>query len=147
MSTMRVANQQDLIYKRGQAGVMKTRVTIIFDNSDRSQSPTGYEQCKQIMVTRQLLARQWLIAQIAIPNVSKYLLNGHKARQGLIQTLFQSVQLNINDPDFFNYARTDHEDKHLCYAVLLVSATFQCLDSQYASSRGMGTETFEECEV
>ncbi|KAM6490783.1 RecF/RecN/SMC N terminal domain containing protein [Amanita muscaria] len=67
MSTMRVANQQDLIYKRGQAGVMKTRVTIIFDNSDCSQSPTGYEQCKEIMVTR----------EIAIPNVSKYLLNGH----------------------------------------------------------------------
>ncbi|KAF8621947.1 hypothetical protein AX15_007380 [Amanita polypyramis BW_CC] len=38
--------------------------------------------------------------QIAIPNVSKYLLNGHKAQQGQIQTLFQSVQLNINNPNF-----------------------------------------------
>ncbi|KAM6495528.1 condensin complex subunit SMC2 [Amanita muscaria] len=90
MSTMRAANQQDLIYKRGQAGVTKASVTIIFDNSDRSKSPTGYEQCKQITVTR----------QIAIPNVSKYLLNGHKAQQGQIQTLFQSVQLNINNPNF-----------------------------------------------
>ncbi|KAF8718620.1 hypothetical protein AX14_011697 [Amanita brunnescens Koide BX004] len=90
MSTMRASNQQDLIYKRGQAGVTRASVTIVFDNSDRSKSPTGYEHCKQITVTR----------QIAIPNVSKYLLNGHKAPQGQIQTLFQSVQLNINNPNF-----------------------------------------------
>ncbi|PFH49539.1 hypothetical protein AMATHDRAFT_147478 [Amanita thiersii Skay4041] len=90
MSTMRAANQQDLIYKRGQAGITKASVTIVFDNSDRLKSPTGYESCKQITVTR----------QIAIPNISKYLLNGHKAQQTQIQTLFQSVQLNINNPNF-----------------------------------------------
>ena len=49
---MRAANQQDLIYKRGQAGVTKASVTIVFDNSDRAKSPTGYEACKQITVTR-----------------------------------------------------------------------------------------------
>jgi len=38
--------------------------------------------------------------QIALPNVSKYLLNGHKALQANVQTLFQSVQLNINNPNF-----------------------------------------------
>ena len=38
--------------------------------------------------------------QIALPNISKYLLNGHKAPQQTIQTLFQSVQLNINNPNF-----------------------------------------------
>ena len=38
--------------------------------------------------------------QIALPNVSKYLLNGHKALQTNIQTLFQGVQLNINNPNF-----------------------------------------------
>ncbi|KAF8621950.1 hypothetical protein AX15_007382 [Amanita polypyramis BW_CC] len=53
MSAMRAANQQDLIYKRGQAGITRASVTIVFDNSDRSKSPTGYEQCKQITVTRQ----------------------------------------------------------------------------------------------
>ncbi|KAF8346307.1 condensin complex subunit SMC2 [Amanita rubescens] len=90
MTTMRASNQQDLIYKRGQAGVTRASVTIVFDNSDRSKSPTGFEQYKQITVTR----------QIAIPNVSKYLLNGHKSTQGHIQTLFQSVQLNINNPNF-----------------------------------------------
>ncbi|GLB42839.1 putative condensin complex subunit SMC2 [Lyophyllum shimeji] len=90
MSQMRASNQQDLIYKRGQAGVTKASVTIVFDNSDKSKSPVGYEDCRQITVTR----------QIALPNVSKYLLNGHKAQQQNIQTLFQSVQLNINNPNF-----------------------------------------------
>ncbi|KAJ7195092.1 condensin complex subunit SMC2 [Mycena pura] len=91
MSTMRAANQTDLIYKRGQAGVTKASVTIVFDNSDTSKSPTGYESSKQITVTRQL----------ALPNVvTKYLLNGHKVTQQDIQNLFQSVQLNINNPNF-----------------------------------------------
>ncbi|KAL4247183.1 SMC family protein [Abortiporus biennis] len=90
MSSMRAQNQQDLIYKRGQAGVTKASVTIVFDNSDRATSPVGLENCKQITVTR----------QIALPNVSKYLLNGHKSQQHTIQTLFQSVQLNINNPNF-----------------------------------------------
>ncbi|EMD35993.1 hypothetical protein CERSUDRAFT_156737 [Gelatoporia subvermispora B] len=90
MSSMRAQNQQDLIYKRGQAGITKASVTIVFDNSDRSTSPVGLENCKQITVTR----------QIALPNVSKYLLNGHKSQQHTIQTLFQSVQLNINNPNF-----------------------------------------------
>ncbi|PBK71761.1 condensin complex subunit SMC2 [Armillaria solidipes] len=90
MSVMRAANQQDLIYKRGQAGVTKASVTIVFDNSDRSKSPLGLEEQKQITVTR----------QVALPNVSKYLLNGHKAPQQTIQNLFQSVQLNINNPNF-----------------------------------------------
>ncbi|KAJ7178719.1 condensin complex subunit SMC2 [Mycena crocata] len=90
MSTMRASNQTDLIYKRGQAGVTKASVTIVFDNSDISKSPPGHESSKQITVTRQL----------SLPNVTKYLLNGHKVPQASIQSLFQSVQLNINNPNF-----------------------------------------------
>lgn len=90
MTQMRAQNQQDLIYKRGQAGVTKASVTIVFDNSDRERSPVGVEHLKQITVTR----------QIALPNISKYLLNGHKSTQQSIQNLFQSVQLNINNPNF-----------------------------------------------
>ncbi|KAJ7446895.1 condensin complex subunit SMC2 [Mycena galericulata] len=90
MATMRASNQTDLIYKRGQAGVTKASVTIVFDNSDISKSPTGHESSKQITVTRQL----------SLPNVTKYLLNGHKVPQQTIQSLFQSVQLNINNPNF-----------------------------------------------
>ncbi|KAG9019839.1 Structural maintenance of chromosomes protein 2 [Tulasnella sp. 427] len=90
MSKLRCQNQQDLIYKRGAAGVTKASVTIVFDNSDKNKSPAGFEDQKQITVTR----------QIALPNISKYLLNGHKAQQQAIHSLFQSVQLNINNPNF-----------------------------------------------
>ena len=104
---MRAQNQQDLIYKRGQAGITKASVTIVFDNSERSKSPVGLENYKQITVTRQVLVfspqcqdNSHFLLQIALPNVSKYLLNGHKSQQQTIQTLFQSVQLNINNPNF-----------------------------------------------
>jgi structural maintenance of chromosome 2 len=53
---MRAQNQQDLIYKRGQAGVTKASVTIVFDNSDRAASPHGYVDHAQITVTRQVLS-------------------------------------------------------------------------------------------
>jgi structural maintenance of chromosome 2 len=45
---------QELIYKRGQAGINKASVTIVFNNNDTSKSPIGYEQYKQITVTRQV---------------------------------------------------------------------------------------------
>ncbi|KAG6816223.1 hypothetical protein H0H87_007594 [Tephrocybe sp. NHM501043] len=109
MGQMRAANQQDLIYKRGQAGVTKASVTIVFDNSDKSKSPEGQQDNKQITVTRQVrgshrvLSSVWAYqSQIALPNTSnsKYLLNGHRSTQQNIQTMFQSVQLNINNPNF-----------------------------------------------
>jgi structural maintenance of chromosome 2 len=81
---------QDLIYKRGQAGVTKASVTIVFDNRDKSKSPIGFEEYAQISVTR----------QIVLGGVSKYLINGHRAQQHTVQNLFQSVQLNINNPNF-----------------------------------------------
>ncbi|KAG7095814.1 hypothetical protein E1B28_006514 [Marasmius oreades] len=90
MSTMRAQHQADLVYKKGQAGITKASVTIVFDNSERDKSPVGYEDWKQITVTR----------QFALPNNSKYLVNGHKSQQQAVQSLFQSVQLNINNPNF-----------------------------------------------
>lgn len=90
MTTVRATNLQDLIYKRGQAGVTRASVTIVFDNSDRSRSPVSFENYAQITVTR----------QIAIGGLSKYLINGHKATQQAVQNMFQSVGLNINNPNF-----------------------------------------------
>jgi len=90
MSTVRAQNLQDLIYKRGQAGVTKASVTIVFDNSDTSKSPIGFEEYAQISVTR----------QIVMGGTSKYLINGHRAQQATVQNLFQSVGLNINNPNF-----------------------------------------------
>ena len=90
MTTVRAQNLQDLIYKRGQAGVTKASVTIVFDNSDTSKSPIGFEEYQQISVTR----------QIVMGGTSKYLINGHRAQQATVQNLFQSVGLNINNPNF-----------------------------------------------
>ncbi|CCE62594.1 hypothetical protein TPHA_0C04440 [Tetrapisispora phaffii CBS 4417] len=90
MSTVRASNLQDLIYKRGQAGVTKASVTIVFDNSDKSKAPIGFETSLTISVTR----------QIVLGGTSKYLINGHRAPQQSVLHLFQSVQLNINNPNF-----------------------------------------------
>lgn len=90
MSTVRAQNLQDLIYKRGQAGVTKASVTIVFDNRDKAKSPIGFEEYASISVTR----------QIVLGGTSKYLINGHRAQQQTVQNLFQSVQLNINNPNF-----------------------------------------------
>ncbi|EDO15409.1 hypothetical protein Kpol_1063p20 [Vanderwaltozyma polyspora DSM 70294] len=90
MATVRASNLQDLIYKRGQAGVTKASVTIVFDNSDKSNAPIGFESSPTISVTR----------QVALGGTSKYLINGHRAPQQSVLHLFQSVQLNINNPNF-----------------------------------------------
>ncbi|KAF2188611.1 RecF/RecN/SMC protein [Zopfia rhizophila CBS 207.26] len=90
LTTVRATNLQDLIYKRGQAGVTKASVTIVFDNRDKKKSPIGFEEYAQISVTR----------QIVLGGTSKYLINGHRAQQQTVQNLFQSVQLNINNPNF-----------------------------------------------
>ncbi|EEB08668.1 condensin complex subunit Cut14 [Schizosaccharomyces japonicus yFS275] len=90
MHTVRAQNLQDLIYKRGQAGITRASVTIVFDNRDTSKSPIGFEMYPQVSVTRQIL----------MGGTSKYLINGHRALQQTVQNLFQSVQLNINNPNF-----------------------------------------------
>jgi structural maintenance of chromosome 2 len=38
--------------------------------------------------------------QIVLGGTTKYLINGHRAQQQTVQNLFQSVQLNINNPNF-----------------------------------------------
>lgn len=68
----------------------KASVTICFDNRDKKKSPIGFEEYAQISVTR----------QIVLGGTSKYLINGHRAQQQTVQNLFQSVQLNINNPNF-----------------------------------------------
>lgn len=90
MTTVRASSLQDLIYKRGQAGVTKASVTVVFDNSDKSNSPIGFTNSAKISVTRQVI----------LGGTSKYLINGHRAPQQSVLQLFQSVQLNINNPNF-----------------------------------------------
>ncbi|KAI8451653.1 hypothetical protein BY996DRAFT_7280118 [Phakopsora pachyrhizi] len=90
LSAVRANNLQDLIYKRGQAGVTKASVTVVFDNQDKTKAPLGFEQYAEVTVTRQIL----------MGGATKYLINGHRSTQNSVQNLFQSVQLNINNPNF-----------------------------------------------
>jgi structural maintenance of chromosome 2 len=53
-------------------------------------SPVGYESFDEITITR----------QIAIVGRNKYLINGKVAQLSMVQNLFHSVQLNINNPNF-----------------------------------------------
>ncbi|BGP12974.1 Structural maintenance of chromosomes protein 2 [Rhodosporidiobolus nylandii] len=86
LTTVRASNLLDLIYKRGQAGVTRASVTIVFDNSDKSRAPVGFENMPEI--------------SISVNGQSKYLICGHRSTQQAVQNLFQSVQLNINNPNF-----------------------------------------------
>ncbi|NXM04576.1 SMC2 protein, partial [Tyrannus savana] len=90
LSQVRASNFQDLVYKSGQAGITKATVSITFDNSDKSQSPLGFEANDQIVVTR----------QVVIGGRSKYLINGVSATSNRVQDLFCSVGLNVNNPHF-----------------------------------------------
>eukprot|EP00814_Leptocylindrus_danicus_P018595 CAMPEP_0116014120 /NCGR_PEP_ID=MMETSP0321-20121206/6105_1 /TAXON_ID=163516 /ORGANISM="Leptocylindrus danicus var. danicus, Strain B650" /LENGTH=1213 /DNA_ID=CAMNT_0003483745 /DNA_START=355 /DNA_END=3996 /DNA_ORIENTATION=- len=90
LSQVRAGNLSELVYKQGQAGVSKASVTIVFNNSDSSSSPVGYEQCPEVTVTRQVL----------IGGKSKYLINGRNSPANQVQNLFHSVQLNVNNPHF-----------------------------------------------
>jgi len=54
MSHMRVSSLQELIYKNGSTGVVKAKVTIVFDNTDKSQGPPGFEDKNEITVSRHI---------------------------------------------------------------------------------------------
>lgn len=79
-----------MIFKNGNAGITKATVTINFDNSNKQQSPIGYENCKEITVCRQIIAG----------GKNKYMINGKNAQNKQVQDLFCTVQLNINNPNF-----------------------------------------------
>ncbi|GAB6019809.1 Structural maintenance of chromosomes protein 2 [Chamberlinius hualienensis] len=90
LSQVRAANLQELVYKNGQTGITKATVSITFDNSDSDQSPIGYQQYKEITITR----------QIVIGGQNKYLINGTIATNSRVRDLFHTVQLNVNNPHF-----------------------------------------------
>ncbi|XP_053274369.1 structural maintenance of chromosomes protein 2 [Pleuronectes platessa] len=90
LSHVRASNLQDLVYKNGQGGITKATVSITFDNSNKSQSPLGFETHDEITITR----------QVVIGGRNKYLINGVNANNTRVQDLFCSVGLNVNNPHF-----------------------------------------------
>lgn len=90
LTQVRAKTLQELVYKNGQAGVTKASVSIVFDNTNKDQSPVGYADQDEITVTR----------QVVIGGKNKYLINGHTAQKGRVENFFHSVQLNVNNPHF-----------------------------------------------
>ncbi|GMH40446.1 hypothetical protein BSKO_08350 [Bryopsis sp. KO-2023] len=90
LNTVRASSLQDLVYQQGCAGIRKATVSLVFDNSDESKSPRGYEECPQLTITR----------EVALPGKNTYLVNGKKTDHRKIEELFQSVGININNPHF-----------------------------------------------
>eukprot|EP00516_Mucochytrium_quahogii_P004349 CAMPEP_0203751590 /NCGR_PEP_ID=MMETSP0098-20131031/5642_1 /ASSEMBLY_ACC=CAM_ASM_000208 /TAXON_ID=96639 /ORGANISM=" , Strain NY0313808BC1" /LENGTH=1193 /DNA_ID=CAMNT_0050641381 /DNA_START=293 /DNA_END=3871 /DNA_ORIENTATION=- len=92
LDQVRVTSLQGLVYKKGQSGITKASVSIVFDNSDKDSAPMEYPSDKfpQITVTR----------QVVIGGKNKFLINGKTTKQNQVQTFFHSVQLNVNNPHF-----------------------------------------------
>uniref|UniRef100_A0A8C2CFP7 Structural maintenance of chromosomes protein n=1 Tax=Cyprinus carpio TaxID=7962 RepID=A0A8C2CFP7_CYPCA len=82
--------RRHLVYKNGLAGITKATVSITFDNSNKKQSPLGFETHDEITITR----------QVVIGGRNKYLINGVNANNLRVQDLFCSVGLNVNNPHF-----------------------------------------------
>ncbi|XP_022698778.1 structural maintenance of chromosomes protein 2-like isoform X2 [Varroa jacobsoni] len=91
LSHVRANSLQELIYKNGQAGIEKATVSIVFDNGDKSQSPVGYDACREITITRQVYKQQ---------GKNRYLINGTVVPTNKVKDLFGSVSLNVNNPHF-----------------------------------------------
>ncbi|KAI8894905.1 hypothetical protein BC833DRAFT_190008 [Globomyces pollinis-pini] len=90
LSHVRATNLQDLVYKKGQAGINKASVTIVFNNDDKNKSPPKYINCPKIIITRQII----------IGGKNKYLINSKNETQETVSDMFHSVQLNIQNPNF-----------------------------------------------
>ncbi|XP_051912683.1 uncharacterized protein LOC127595001 [Hippocampus zosterae] len=84
------AGVHELIYKEGHAGVTQASVTITFvlppDPKDR---PLEYESCSELVVSRQVTRDK-----------QKFFINGVTSRLNKVKHLFQSMQLNIDNPHF-----------------------------------------------
>lgn len=90
MSLARCTTLRELIFKNGQAGVQKAIVTITFDNTDKEQSPTGYEHLSEIVIRR----------EVHLNSRTKYYVCGQSVSNSQVSDLFHSVQLNISNPHF-----------------------------------------------
>ncbi|KXZ47637.1 hypothetical protein GPECTOR_34g796 [Gonium pectorale] len=90
LDQVRASSLQELVYKQGQAGITKASVSITFRNDDPKTGPTGFEDKETIMVSR----------TVVIGGRNKYTINGLQATEARVADLFQSVQLNVNNPTF-----------------------------------------------
>lgn len=83
--------------------VKYVQVTIEFDNSDRSSSPSMYIDQPRITVTRQVVWRLQLhnsSIQIAVGGRDRHFVNGQIKKPKEVQRIFNEARLNIDHPQF-----------------------------------------------
>ncbi|OAF67601.1 Structural maintenance of chromosomes protein 2 [Intoshia linei] len=90
LSHVRASSLQELVFKNGQAGVTKASVSLVFNNTEKKDSPLGYIEMDEITVTR----------QVVVGGKNKYLINGNNAQAQRVRDLFLTVHLNVNNPHF-----------------------------------------------
>ena len=86
---LRASKLQELVYKQGHSGVTQAEVTIVFDNKNKDKSPPTLLSWDAVTVRR-----------VVCDGSSKYYINGKVETQDKVKTLFTSIQLNINNPQF-----------------------------------------------
>ena len=86
---LRASKLQELVYKQGHSGVTQAEVTIVFDNKNKDKSPPTLIAWDAVTVRR-----------VVWDGTSKYYINGKTETQDKVKTLFTSIQLNINNPQF-----------------------------------------------
>jgi hypothetical protein len=81
---------------------------------DKSRSPVAYQAFDKITVTR----------TVSIGSKNKYLINGTAAQVQQVQTLFQSVQLNVNNPHWMVMQGSFFFHLFFCYLFEILLCSF-----------------------
>lgn len=89
-SIIRAHSSLDLIYKSGQAGIKAARVTVVFCNRDKSQSPADLKDQDELRVAREITT-----------DGTCYYLNDKRETNKRMHLLFKSIGLNIDNPATF----------------------------------------------
>ena len=86
---MRITKLSELIYQNAMGKISKAEVTVVFDNSDSTNQPIGYEDCVTITATR-----------IIQGDKSKFYVNGKTSKLKDFKEMFKQVKLSIETPSF-----------------------------------------------
>lgn len=92
LAHIRAQNNNDLIFKQGNAGITKAFVKITFDNTGARRFTTYGDE---VTITRTIS-----IASASSKGANNYTICGSNASSSAIADLFRSVGLNVNNPHF-----------------------------------------------
>ncbi|XP_030379278.1 structural maintenance of chromosomes protein 2-like [Scaptodrosophila lebanonensis] len=84
---LRAAGVQDLVFNKGE----RASVTIVFDNTDDTHYPLGYEEWETIVVTRQIVGG----------SQTRFLINGKNVEDKDVLEFFKSAQMSMQNKHYF----------------------------------------------